>query len=126
MTCAVVGDSIAEMVQHYLPQCEHNTKIGISSTAVVGRTPSGKDVVVVSAGSNDPDNPHLRKNLEAIQARGGHIIWILPVATLPRAVVTEVAGGHNEPVVGFEPAKDHVHPRRPDILAKEIKKLMPT
>jgi hypothetical protein len=124
MICAVVGDSIAEMVQHYLPQCEHNTKIGISSTAVIARTPSGKDVVIVSAGSNDPDNPNLRKNLEVIQKRGGHIIWILPVAAWPRALVTEVAAEHGEPVVGFEPARDHVHPRRPDKLAAEIDKIM--
>ena len=124
MSCAVVGDSIAEMVQHYLPQCEHNTKIGISSTAVVSRTPSGRDVVIVSAGSNDPDNPSLRKNLEAIQARGGHVIWILPVASRPRAVVSEVATANKEPTIGFEPAGDRVHPRHPDALAKEIKKLM--
>jgi hypothetical protein len=124
MSCAVVGDSIAEMVQHYLPQCEHNTKIGISSTPVISRTPSGKDVVIASAGSNDPDNPNLRKNLEAIQARGAHIIWILPVAARPRTIVSDVATANKEETVGFEPAGDHVHPRHPDVLARDIKKLM--
>ena|ERR1700692_1563092 len=125
MICAVVGDSIAEAVQSYFPECTHNTKIGISSAAVVSRTPSGKDVVIISAGSNDPKNPSLLAHLREIQKRAGHVIWILPINPTARKAVEQVAAENQEPTVGFTPAKDHVHPRNNRVVAVAIRKVPP-
>ncbi len=119
-TCAVVGDSIAEAVQSYLP-CQHNTKIGISSAAIAGRLIPGVAVTVISAGSNDPLNPFLRLNLRIIHSRAhSRVVWILPINAIARAAVETVAAEYDEPVLSFEPAGDHVHPRDNRALAETI------
>jgi hypothetical protein len=119
-SCAVVGDSIAVGAGQYIAACRVNAKIGISSRAVIDRVDPSADVNVVSAGSNDPDNPHLRGNLERIRSRARRTIWILPIETRARAAVQAVAAEHGDPVVSFAPASDHVHPRSEVALARSI------
>jgi hypothetical protein len=119
-SCAVVGDSIAVGAGQYIAACRVNAKIGISSRAVIDRVDPSADVNVVSAGSNDPDNPHLRGNLERIRSRAKRTIWILPIETRARAAVQAVAAEHGDPVVSFAPASDHVHPRSEVALARSI------
>src|SRR5580700_9449292 len=110
MLCAVVGDSIALGVSPYLPECTVDAKIGISSAAVIGRVHEA-DVLIVSAGSNDPDNPSLVSNLERIRAKAtGKVIRIRPVNLKAAMAVLHVAGQHGDLVVSFEPGRDHVHP----------------
>jgi hypothetical protein len=123
-SCAVVGDSIAAGAGQYMRKCKVNAKIGIPSHAVIGRVDPGADVNVVSAGSNDPDNPNLRGNLESIRSRASRVIWILPIDTRARAEVQAVAAEHGDPVVSFAPAGDHVHPRSEIGLARSIDALM--
>jgi hypothetical protein len=115
------------MMVPYFHGCASNVKIGIPSGAIVSRTPSGQDVVVVSAGSNDPANPALLKNLEAIRARAGNaaVIWILPIAARPRALVQQVASKHKDRVVSFAAGRDGVHPHYLRPLADEITAAMP-
>jgi hypothetical protein len=120
-TCSVVGDSIAEMVQHYLPECSHNTKIGIGSAAVVDRVIPGKDITIVSAGANDPDNPNLKINLALIHAKAGAVIWIAPVNPKARLAAIVMGVTFNESVIAFKPGKDGVHPVNPKALAAAIK-----
>jgi hypothetical protein len=119
-SCAIVGDSIAAAAGPYVPACKVNAKIGIPSSAVIDRVDPSADVNVVSAGSNDPDNPQLRGNLERIRARGKRMIWILPIDTEARAAVQAVAAGHGDPVVAFAPAGDNVHPLSEVALARSI------
>lgn len=129
-TCAVIGDSIAEMIQEYLPECDHNTKIGISSAAVLARVlvESPRTVIVVSAGSNDPSNPRLSANLVAIRAHGP-VIWIIPSPAVPQArrVVAQFVVAHNEPAIHFTPGnkglQSRVHPIRPQEIAAAIRAL---
>ena len=125
-SCAVVGDSIAAGAGQYMPACKVNAKIGISSSAVIDRVDPSADVNVVSAGSNDPDNPQLRANLERIRARGKRMIWILPIDDGARAAVQAVAAEHGDPVVSFAPAGDHVHPRSEVALARSIAAIIDT
>jgi hypothetical protein len=129
-TCAVVGDSIADMVQDFLPECSHNTKIGISSAAVLARvmaTPA-VSMLVISAGSNDPDNPNLAANLRRIRAKG-NVVWIQPSVAVQRArtVVGQVAAEKNDPVVPFRSGccglQARVHPIAPREIAAAIRKL---
>ena len=110
MTCAVIGDSIAVDIGRAMPECATKAMIGIGSAAIVGRAgPAG--MCIVSAGSNDPRNPNLGKNLEAIRARcGGRVIWVLPIDLVARAAVRQVATRHGDAVVSFAPAADNVHP----------------
>jgi hypothetical protein len=132
-TCAVIGDSITDMVQAFLPECDHNTKVGISSAAVLARVLAEppRSVTVVSAGSNDPTNPRLAANLAAIRAHGP-VIWIVPSATAgsvaqARRVVLKFVADHQEPNVQFTPGccgvQARVHPIRPREIAAAIRQL---
>src|ERR1700744_3839766 len=89
--CAVVGDSIALGVGTELHRCAVNAHIGIPSAEVIGRVQHA-NVLVVSAGSNDPHNPQLEQNLRAIRAKAtGKVIWISPMDPVAAAVVRRVA-----------------------------------
>jgi hypothetical protein len=65
--CYIIGDSIAAGSAQAVRECSVDAKIGISSTAIIGRAHDAA-LVVISAGSNDPKNPRLRQNLETIRA----------------------------------------------------------
>jgi hypothetical protein len=119
-SCAIVGDSIAAGAGKYVAGCRVNAKIGIPSGAVIDRVDPAVEVNVVSAGSNDPDNPKLRANLEHIRDRAKRVVWILPIDARARAAVEAVAAEHRDPVVTFEPGGDRVHPRSEEALAKSI------
>jgi hypothetical protein len=123
-SCAVVGDSIAVAAGQHMGACRVNAKIGIQSKAVIARVNSFADVNVVSAGSNDPANPHLRTNLESIRSRAHRVIWILPIDGRARAEVRAVAIEHGDPVVSFTPAGDRVHPGSDVALARSIAAVM--
>ena len=123
-SCAVVGDSIAVGAGHHMRACKVNAKIGISSRAVIARVDPSAAVNVVSAGSNDPDSPNLRANLERIRARAKRVIWILPINARARAAVQTVAAEHGDAVVGFAPAGDRVYPRSEAALARSIVTVM--
>lgn len=119
-SCAIVGDSIAVGAGQYLRSCKLNAKIGIPSRAVIDRVDPSADINVVSAGSNDPDNPALRENLERIRQRANHTIWILPVVPRAREIVRAVATQHGDPIVSFAPSGDQVHPKSENELARAI------
>jgi hypothetical protein len=119
-SCALVGDSIAVEAAQYLRGCKLNAKIGIPSGAVVARVDPAAEINVVSAGSNDPDEPDLRANLERIRARARRTIWILPAIASARAAVREVAGRHGDAVVAFAARGDGVHPASAATLAQAI------
>jgi hypothetical protein len=123
-SCAVVGDSIALGAGKFLQACKIDAKNGISSAAVVARVDRTSDVNVISAGSNDPENPNLRANLDRIRSRARDVIWILPIDNRARSVVQEVAAAHGDPVVSFAPAGDRVHPRSEMALARSIVAVM--
>ena len=119
-SCALVGDSIALEAAQYLRGCKLNAKIGIPSGAVIARVDQSAEINIVSAGSNDPNEPNLRANLERIRGRAKRTIWILPAIPSARAAVREVAARHGDPVVSFAPRGDGVHPASAAKLAQAI------
>lgn len=122
--CLIVGDSIAVGVAPRLPQCTVNAKIGIPSASVIGRTKDAA-ILIVSAGSNDPDNPRLADNLRAIRAKThGKVIWILPINKRAAGIVREVANENKDEVIAFSSGYDRVHPSSYCTLAQSIKKVM--
>ena len=74
--CLIAGDSIALDIARHAPQCAADAKIGIGSAAIVARVHPAP-LVVISAGSNDPDNPRLVRNLTEIRVRAGfsRVVW---------------------------------------------------
>jgi hypothetical protein len=119
-SCALVGDSIAVEAAQYIRACRLNAKIGIPSGAVIDRVDPAAEINVVSAGSNDPEEPNLRANLERIRVRAKRAIWILPAIPSARKAVQEVAARHGDPVVAFAPRGDGVHPASAATLAQAI------
>jgi hypothetical protein len=112
LSCIIVGDSIAEDLALHVRQCAVNAKIGIGSGAIVERVTAGYSLVVISSGSNDPQNPGLEQNLRAARVRAtGRVIWILPVDQRARVTVIRIASERGDPVIGFAPGHDGVHPK---------------
>lgn len=117
MACFIVGDSIAlgtavgeSTGGPGVPQCELHARIGASSAMIVGWSHDA-DLVVISAGSNDPDNVGLEGNLEAIRRPIKHrVLWIVPVAGRVANIVRSVALRHGDATVAFAPGRDGVHP----------------
>jgi hypothetical protein len=123
MTCFIVGDSIAlgtataeGLKPSHKPACNYDAKIGIPSAQVVGKVRTNDyartaDLVVVSAGSNDPYNPRLANNLQAIRDHLGHrVLWIVPVNPRAAMLVRIVAQHNGDGVVSFQPGHDGHHP----------------
>lgn len=121
-SCRVSGDSIAIDIGHFAPRgCVIDAKIGIGSAAIIARVKPA-DLVVISAGSNDPDNPNLARNLVEMRARAqnSRVVWVVPVNHVAAADVVTIAQMHGDRAVTFAPAGDHVHPRCPQCVAREI------
>ena len=119
--CALAGDSIAVGIAPFFKHCVVDAKIGISSAAIIGRVHDA-DVLVVSAGSNDPRNPHLEANLKIIRAKAsGKVIWISPIDRTAAEAVVRVAAIHGDRVVRFSSGRDHVHPRSEGSLAAAVR-----
>jgi hypothetical protein len=121
LACLVAGDSIALDVARYAPRCAADARIGIGSAAIVARVRPAP-LVVISAGSNDPGNPHLLRNLVAMRVRAAvsTVVWIMPVDARAALAVATVARGAGDRTVAFAPARDHVHPNCPRCLAAAI------
>jgi hypothetical protein len=119
--CLIAGDSIALDVGRYAPYCATDARIGIGSGAIISRVRPAR-LVVISAGSNDPDNPRLADNLERMRARAGaaRVAWIVPVDPRAAAAVRAVARRRGDALVAFAPARDGVHPRCPRCVARQI------
>jgi hypothetical protein len=120
-SCLIAGDSIALDVGRYAPNCALDARIGIGSAAIIARVRPAT-LVVVSAGSNDPDNPRLVRNLEAMRARAGQgrVVWILPTHPRAAAAMLAVARQHGDAAVPFAAARDNVHPKCPRCVADFI------
>lgn len=127
--CAVIGDSIAEGIQSYFPECRQNTKIGISTPAIIARmraTGTTAELVIISAGSNDADSFGLLRQLPANLAvlrklASGRVVWIAPINKRASEAVRAIADAHKDAIASFAPASDKVHPRNNAALASVIR-----
>ncbi len=123
-TCAIVGDSIAVGVGAHLRGCIVDAAIGISAAQVIGRVRAAA-ALIVSAGANNPRDPDLASQLEAIRARArGRVIWIAPVDPMAARAVAAVAARHGDAVIHIEPGPDRVHPRSYPALADAVRSAM--
>lgn len=125
MSCYIFGDCLALGLAAVMGGCASDAKVGIPSAAVIAKAPAPYyDLVVVSTGSNDPANPRLSRNLEAIRGKlhAGRVVWVRPVNATAGAAVASVAARHGDSVVSVKPGRDNVHPRSYKTLAAAILK----
>lgn len=125
MSCLVIGDSIAVGISHYL-KCDVSANVGASSSSILKRAPSGKyDVVVISAGSNDPQSKNLTTNIKNIKSKytSARFVIVLPYnrvatrrikasATNPKDTIIDLVRYHTN---------DGIHPTNYKHLATNIR-----
>jgi hypothetical protein len=124
MSCFVFGDSIAVGLAAVLG-CASNAQVGLPSSAIVQRAPFAHyDLVVISAGTNDPFNRRLPFNLTMMRekVRANTVVWIRPVKSQAAVVVERTASRYGDQVVGFIPGRDGVHPKSYRGLAASLQK----
>ncbi len=131
LACFIAGDCLATRphgLGGQFSRCGVSARVGASSAAIVPMVPTGPvKWLVISAGSNDPTNPKLGANLEAMRARAraDRVIWVVPIHPTAARAVRAVAGGHGDAVVTFEPGRDRVHPRSYRALARGVAARVP-
>ena len=117
-SCYIMGDSIAQGIAQNLKVCSSATKVGLNtdSAAVYWLNNlgfSGKDVVVISLGVNDGNNPTM-ENLVKIRQKiqSPYIIWILPSKKDKAMIVKQIARHYNDYVLDISSVigKDGIHP----------------
>lgn len=124
MDCIAVGDSIAVGIGQ-AAHCTINAKVGAGSSFIANHTVSvHRNVAVISAGSNDPLNPNLSKNLEKIRSKinASTVIWVLPYNRKAAMIVKSVANRHGDRYIDLASVKtnDGVHPSSYMSLVKRI------
>jgi len=118
--CLILGDShavatAAEVRTIVGEQCAFITQKGLSSTAILKRTPTiAYAAAVISAGGNDAENPDLPTNLYAIRGRlkVGRAVWLLPHNRHAAATIRWVAQRWGDQVIDLAWArvsKDGMH-----------------
>ena len=124
MDCVAIGDSIAVGIGQ-AAGCVLNARVGASSSYVASHVVSyDRDVAVISAGSNDPNNPSLKKNLQKIRAKiiSDRVVWILPYDRSAARIVKSVAVTHGDGYIdlGIFKTRDGVHPSSYASVAKKL------
>lgn len=123
--CAIIGDSIAKGVGQQAPACVTKARVGAASSFIASKYNgiSGSEVTVISAGSNDPDNPWLEANLTLLRSNvhSKRVVWILPYNRNAAEVVKTVAlpGDVLVDLMRFK-TNDGVHPRSYRALKNRI------
>lgn len=118
--CVAVGDSIAVGTGQAMG-CEIRAHVGWSSRKIVNLANGVRsELCVISAGSNDPNNPKLLLNLKTIRGKIDcvKVIWIQPINKKAASAVRS-ARKNGDSIVTFLPSKDNVHPKNYSALAKK-------
>lgn len=118
--CVAVGDSIAVGTGQAMG-CEVRAHVGWSSSKIVNLANGVKaELCVISAGSNDPNNPKLLLNLKTIRGKIDcvKVVWIQPI-NKKAATAVRNAKRNGDSLVTFSPSKDNVHPKNYNALAKK-------
>ena len=128
--CAVIGDSIAQGVSQYRPECLGIARYGWTSAQWNRRWGSmelNAHSVIISLGSNDSPAVKSELELRAIRAnaRSDRVFWILPAnnVTMQR-LIRQIALDWGDTVLPItQLGADRVHPTASGYkqLAKETK-----
>lgn len=116
MDCAYIGDSIAVGLEQLDTNCALYARVGASSEFITRnyRNADAEDYVVISMGSNDPNNPQLLENAERLRREitARKVIWILPYNRVAAGDIAIVAREFRDSVVDLRPipSRDGLHP----------------
>lgn len=127
--CLVIGDSLAVGLGMALKaqgiRCDVYARKGLTAWQIGLLAPIGRySVAYVSAGSNNPKNPHLEDEVRVLRShiRASKVVWILPYdRTAAQAVNSNAAetGGLVVDMAWFA-SRDRVHPVSYGPLARMI------
>lgn len=125
MVCVLIGDSIAQGVAQYRPECQNQAVQGRTTAQTllrVSQVPAGADHVMISVGSNDvrTGSSELRSQVQNLRAQliPHCVTWLLPPAhQVARKIITQTAAEYGDRVIDVRPqvipGQDPVHPGRP-------------
>ena len=123
--CLVLGDSIAVGIAPFKPTCVVAAKVGASSARILSGAPRkifGR--VYISAGSNDPLNPKLVSNLQAIRRvyPQAEVTWLAPRNSFAAQKVYQVAVQNRDKVIYLSKFKsnDGIHPKDYGQVARKL------
>jgi len=117
LDCLILGDSIAQGVAQFRPECVAYVDVGISSRKWNNKYVMKEltaNTVVVSLGSNDSDGLNSFKELLSLRQniKAETVYWVLPAnKEAVREQIKIIAKGYDDLVLTIpELAKDRVHP----------------
>lgn len=115
--CLVIGDSIAVGVGQYLPECQTEARVGITSQQFVQDLLSPQEAgrVVISLGVNDGPSASTIASLRRVResVRGASVYWLLPANhAYARAAIHSVAAEFGDRLIDCAPqaGPDGLHP----------------
>lgn len=124
MNCVFIGDSIAQGVALYRPECQNQAVQGRTTAQTLLRIhqiPHKADNVLISVGSNDGRIRlrELRSQVQTLRAELAQycVTWLLPPSNeTARKVIVETAAHYGDVVIDVRPQvnprQDSVHPSR--------------
>lgn len=122
MHCVFIGDSIAQGVAQYRPECQNQAVVGRTlgqALLRVHQVPSGADHVIISVGSNDRRTSisELRSQIQKLRNQLAHhcVTWLLPPDhPAARKLINKTAADYGDRVIDVKPQlnpdQDPVHP----------------
>lgn len=129
--CLVIGDSLAVGLAAALKaqgrKCDVVAAVGLTAWQVAMRAPMRRYATAfVSAGSNNPKNPHLEDDLRTLRSyvRSPKLVWIMPYDRTAARAVSANAGETGGLVVdaAWWPTADGIHPMDYRAMARMIVK----
>ena len=115
--CMILGDSIAQGVARWRPQCAQITQQGVNTSSFNNRLAQSVEArhVLISLGSYDADVPDLSRHLTQIRNRviHGEVTWLLSANNAQSAEqVQQIARSHGDRVIQVKVVvgPDSVHP----------------
>lgn len=123
--CLIVGDSIAKRLGTVMRECRVSADGGLTAREILPYVPvRSAAVVILSAGSNRPNQETLPQDLASLRNRvSSRVIWVLPVNPRARALVAAEAQRNGDKTVEFTPSPDGKHPSDYGAIAAEVRKL---
>jgi len=113
LECLVLGDSIAQGISTYLPECQKQTKVGISSPAFnKWYIKKSSNKYIVSLGSNDFGVNTYNELLKLRKTLDNKVVWIVPNKN-QREAVFKICNKFKDTYIDISKttmSKDKVHP----------------
>ena len=113
LECLILGDSISQGINTYLPECQKQVKVGISSPAFnKWYIKKSSNKYIVSLGSNDFGVGTYNELLKLRKILDNNVVWIVPNKN-QREAVFKICNEFKDTYIDISKtsmSKDKVHP----------------